>query len=66
MKGRMYNYVRVKVETRSTRRLISTPYILPLVDLRDESLRALMCGPKNASVEIHPNVTHVSRMCLYG
>ena len=24
-----------------------------------------MCGAKNATVEIHPNVTYVARMCLY-
>ena len=66
MKGRTYNYVSIKVETRSTRRLISTLHILPLIDLRGENVRALMCGPKNASVEIHPNVTYVPRMCLYG
>ena len=55
------SHVSVKVEPRSTSRLISTLYFLPLF-----YLRALTCGAKNASVEIHPNVTYVSRMCLYG
>ena len=49
--------VSVKVETRST----STLYILPLF-----YLRALMSGAKNALVEIHPNVTYVSQIYLYG
>ena len=45
--------ISVKVEPRSTSRLISTLYILPLVYLRDENLRALTCVAKNASVEIN-------------
>ena len=53
--------VSVKVETRSTSGLTSTLYILPLF-----YLRALMSGAKNALVEIHPNVTYVSRIYLYG
>ena len=59
--GKIYVSVSVKVETRSTSRLISTLYILLLF-----YLRALTCRAKNASVEIHPNVTYVSGMCLYG
>ena len=55
------SHVSVKVEPRSSSRLISTLYFLPLF-----YLRALTGGAKNASVEIHPNVTYVSRMCLYG
>ena len=55
------SHVSVKVEPRSSWRLISTLYFLPLV-----YLCALTCEAKNASVEIHPNVTYVSRMCLYG
>ena len=55
------SHVSVKVEPRSSSRLISTLYFLPLF-----YLRALTCGAKNASVEIHPNVAYVSRMCLYG
>ena len=51
--------VSVKVETRSTSGLTSTLSILPLF-----YLRALMSGAKNA--KIHPNVTYVSRIYLYG
>ena len=60
MKGCTYNYVSVKVETRLIWRLISILYVLPLFDLRDQNLRALTCGAKNASVEIHPNVSRVA------
>ena len=60
------SHVSVKVQTRSTSLLIPTLYILPLFYLRDVNLGALMHGAKNASVEIHPNVSNVSRMCLYG
>ena len=45
--------VSVKEEPRSTSRLISTLYILPLFHLRDKNLRALTCITKNASVEIN-------------
>ena len=55
------SHVGVKVEPRSSSRLISTLNFLRLF-----YLRALTCGAKNASVEIHPNVTYASRMCLYG
>ena len=58
-------HVSIKVEPRSTSCLISTLYILPLFYLRDQNLHALTCGAKNASVEIHPNVTYVSGMCLH-
>ena len=44
--------VSVKVEPRSTSRLISTLFILPLFHLRDYNLPALTCVAKNASVEI--------------
>ena len=37
------SHVSVKVESRSTSRLISTIYILPLSYLRDENLLALTC-----------------------
>ena len=47
------SHVSVKVEPRSTSRLISTLYILPLFYLRDQNLRALTCVAKNASVEIN-------------
>ena len=48
--------VRVKVEPRSTSRLISALFILPLLFyLRDENLSALTCVAKNASVEISLN-----------
>ena len=45
--------VSVKVEPRSTSRLCSALFILPLFYLRDQNLRALTCVAKNASVEIH-------------
>ena len=45
--------VGVKVEPRSTSRLSSTRFILPLLYLPDYNLRALMCVAKNASVEIN-------------
>ena len=43
----------VKVEPRSTSRLSSALFILPLFYLRDENLRALTCVGKNASVDIN-------------
>ena len=54
------SHVRAKVESRSTSRLISTIYILPLFYLRDYNLRALTCVAKHASVEI--NLTDRSHM----
>ena len=45
--------VSVKVEPRSTSRLRSALFILPLFYLRDYNLRALTCVAKNASVEIN-------------
>ena len=45
--------VSVKVEPRSTSRLRSAVFILPLFYLRDYNLRALKCVAKNASVEIN-------------
>ena len=45
--------VSVKVEPRSTSRLISALFNLPLFYLGDENLRALACVAKNASVEIN-------------
>ena len=47
--------VRVKVEPRSTCRLNSALFILPLFYLCDENLRALTCVAKNASEEINLN-----------
>ena len=44
--------VSVKIEPRSTSRLSSALFILPLFYLRDYNLRALMYVTKNASVEI--------------
>ena len=49
-----WSLVRVKVEPRSTSRLSSALFILPLFYLRDQNLRALTCVVKNASVEINP------------
>ena len=46
--------VSVKVEPRSTSRLSSAFFILPLLYLRDQNLRALTCVAKNTSVEINP------------
>ena len=46
--------VSVKVEPRSTSRLSSAVFILPLFYLRDQNLRALTGVAKNASVEINP------------
>ena len=54
------SHVSVKVEPRSTSRLISTLYILPLFYLRDLNSRVLMCVANNASVDINLNMT------LYG
>ena len=54
------SHVSAKVESRSTSRLISTIYILPLFYLRDYNLRALTCVAKHASVEI--NLTDRSHM----
>ena len=45
--------VSVKVEPRSTSRLSSALFILPLLYLRDYNLRALTYVAKNASVEIN-------------
>ena len=62
MKGPTYNYVTVKVETRLIWRLISILYVLrllPLFVLRDQNVRELTYGAKNASVEIHPNVSRI-------
>ena len=47
--------VSVKVESRSTSRLSSALFFLPLFYLRDYNLRALTCVAKNASVEINLN-----------
>ena len=44
--------VSVNVEPRSTSRLCSAFFILPLFYLRDQNLRASTCVAKNASVEI--------------
>ena len=49
-----WSLVRVKVEPRSTSRLSSAFFILPLFYLRDQNLRALTCVVKNTSVEINP------------
>ena len=54
------SHVSVKVEPRTTSRLISTLYILPLFYLRDLNSRVLMCVANNASVDINLNMT------LYG
>ena len=45
--------VSVKGEQRSTSRLSSALFILPLFYLRDYNLRAITCVAKNASVEIN-------------
>ena len=47
------SHVSVKIELRSTLRLTSTLYILPLLYLRDSNFRALPCVAKNASGEIN-------------
>ena len=47
------SHVSVKVEPRSTSRLISTLYLLPLFHLRGGG-GVKTCVAKNASVEIHP------------
>ena len=52
-------HVSVKVEPRSTSRLLSTIYFLPLFYLCVYNLRALTCGAKNASVEIHLKLNSV-------
>ena len=49
-----WSLARVKVEPRSTSRLSSALFILPLLYLRDQNLRALTCVVKNTSVEINP------------
>ena len=49
-----WSLVRVKVVPRSTSRLSSALFILPLLYLRDQNLRALTCVVKNTSVEINP------------
>ena len=60
------SHVSVKVEPRSTSRLISTLYILPLFDLRDYNLRALTRVAKNArkrqKVYILPGVLNFQRV----
>ena len=48
------SHVSVKVEPRSTSRLSSALFILPLFYLRDQNLRALTSVAKNASVVINP------------
>ena len=45
--------VSVKVEPRSTSRLSSALFILPLFFLRELNLRASTCVAKNASVQIN-------------
>ena len=45
--------VSVKVKPRSTSRLSSALFILPLFYLRDKNLRALTCFAKIASVEVN-------------
>ena len=49
-----WSLARVKVEPRSTSRLSSELFILPLLYLRDQNLRALTSVAQNASVEINP------------
>ena len=48
--------VRVKVEPRSTSRLISTLFILSLFYLRDLNSRVLMCVANNVSVDVNLKV----------
>ena len=69
------SHVSVKVEPRSTSRLISALYILPLFCVRDKNLRALTCVTKNASVEINLEqarrfwATHANQKwtsCIFG
>ena len=45
--------VNVKVKPRSTTRIRSALFILPLFYLRDYNLSAVTCVAKNASVEIN-------------
>ena len=52
--------VSVKVAPRSTSRLISTLYILPLF-----YLRALTCVAKNASVEINLKTDTIELLCKF-
>ena len=59
------SHVSVKVEPRSTSRLISTLYILPLFDLRDYNLRALTRVAKNASVEINLKTDTIELLCKF-
>ena len=47
------SHVSVKVKPRSTSRLSSALFILPLFYLRDKNLRALTCFAKIASVEVN-------------
>ena len=62
------SHVSVKVEPRSTSRLISTLYILPLCCVRDKNLRALTYVVKNASVEINlkQNVFERRTLTIFG
>ena len=59
------SHVSVKVAPRSTSRLISTLYILPLFDLRDYNLRALTRVAKNASVEINLKTDTIELLCKF-
>ena len=54
------SHVSVKVEPRSTSRLISTLFILSLFYLRDLNWRVLMCVANNVSVDVN------LKMTLYG
>ena len=54
--------VSVKVEPRSTSRLSSALFILPLFYLRDYNFRALTCVAKNASVDSNLK----SSLCVWG
>ena len=49
------SHVSVKVEPRSTSRLISTLFILSLFYLRDLNSRVLMCVANNVSVDVNLN-----------
>ena len=51
--------VSVKVEPRSTSRLSSALFILPLFFSRDLNLRALSCAAKYASVQINLEVGYL-------
>ena len=56
--------VSVKVEPRSTSRLRSGLFTLPLFYLRDYNLRALTCVAKKASVEINLSRNFYVRSCV--